>query len=389
LPFFSWTIDSRRNLNTESLLGHLRPVAQARLFKPKVFKAIEDKPASEDEAGDSGIDLGDDDRDIDIDGSPLDGEVGCCEPDELSHNEVALLEDASVAELVAERLEDFGEIRGLSDRTALIREALDEVVADGGVDVGVAAPVAAEVMVDHLLDVDPTACERAFNTWFQAFRLSMQAGAKRDTELQLGPKARKLQQSNASLLLRDVKGTLVTSFIHWPVTVKLKPGLIGREVLVDDGKLCFSVPALFPAISFKSKHDPLGQPYVIVLADAGVRMEQVKKADRPAVPAASLRLREMYDVAISRNTVGAEVSDPHVVPCFLCEGLAEPLAQCPVCLCTAHGSCLPAIHTWSQTGGHGSDELAVVARVSFPPMFMRSMCLLCERSELLHFSDSG
>eukprot|EP00959_Pyramimonas_sp_CCMP1952_P440345 9219225-Pyramimonas_sp.AAC.1 len=66
------------------------------------------------------------------------------------------------------------------------------------------------------------------------------------------------QEKNASLVVYDKDRACVVSIIHWIKSKCNRGGLVGREVLLEDGKLVFSVAAAFPPIEFQTKRCPKG-----------------------------------------------------------------------------------------------------------------------------------
>ena len=154
--------------------------------------------------------------------------------------------------------------------------------------------------------------------------------------------------ANASLVIRTVGCSMVTTWVHWPA--KQRRNLAGREIKLDEkGCFIFSVAASYPLIEFKTsktsqtKHRPDGVPFSVLLDDVDAKMEQVKKGERPAVPRWALRTRDMADIAISKKAT-AESDDTlavaAVAPCFVCLGEAPPPNRCAMCTTTAHESCI-------------------------------------------------
>eukprot|EP00959_Pyramimonas_sp_CCMP1952_P282985 5915108-Pyramimonas_sp.AAC.1 len=128
-----------------------------------------------------------------------------------------------------------------------------------------------------------------------------------------------VKDKNASLLVWEKDSTTIVSFIHWPFLkgVANRNTAIGREVMVEEGCFAFSVPAMFPQITFKSKKHPDGHRFTPVLADVGERMQQVRKHERPKVPDLALRAKRMCEVALSLKAIGPGAV-AHSSVCALC-----------------------------------------------------------------------
>ena len=106
----------------------------------------------------------------------------------------------------------------------------------------------------------------------------------------------------------------MVSFIHWIKHRIKKSALVGREVATDDGKLVFSIAAMFPSIDFKNKAFPKGVKYQVILGDAGVPVLMEKKAGRANVPHSTLRLKQMVETALARRALKAsDLNEGHLV----------------------------------------------------------------------------
>ena len=131
----------------------------------------------------------------------------------------------------------------------LSKDALAEIAEERGAASNDDASVANVSMSDAEKDTATT-------TWGAAFRKSIQA-ARYVSER--GGQAVPPSSGNTSMLLYAKGDALLVNYVHW-VQHELKRGaLVGRAVAVDDGKLVYSVPSMFPAISFKSKADRNGK----------------------------------------------------------------------------------------------------------------------------------
>jgi len=75
-----------------------------------------------------------------------------------------------------------------------------------------------------------------------------------------------------------------------------------------------------------------------ILPDCGVRLEKVKRVDRPAMPEAPLRIARMFETgAGSLDLMGEDL-------CILCERAGQsvgetPALQCAFCLTNIHQTC--------------------------------------------------
>lgn len=156
-------------------------------------------------------------------------------------------------------------------------------------------------------------------------------------------------------------------FVHWR-----SYGEIGQTVVLDeDNKVKFSTPAFFPMVDMSSA--------TIVVPDCGVRMEKVRRKERPVCPATALRLRDML-----QNALGVGCSGGGILHCSACGGhgstdLAEP-ALCPLCLLAWHPACANAV------AAHSLAESCIGATARLPALpalldavLDRAVCVLCCR----------
>ena len=260
-------------------------------------------------ADDDGPDLGD------IAGT------GVCEPVLLTKEEGELLSDAAFAKRVDEKLAAIHSGDGTdineSDDNVLeeVKNAIAAVLAEGDSHAGAVTSTEAKHISGETYDV-------AFEKWFSEFFRSVEAANAMQNRRGVVPPT----TANASLVIRTVGCSMVTTWVHWPA--KQRRNLAGREIKLDEkGCFIFSVAAAYPLIEFKTsttsqtKHRPDGVPFSVLLDDVDAKMEQVKKGERPAVPRWALRTRDMADIAISKKaTAGSDdtLAVAAVAPCFVC-----------------------------------------------------------------------
>lgn len=191
---------------------------------------------------------------------------------------------------------------------------------------------------------------------------------------------------NASLLIYVSRGVAMAGFVHWPNDIVKYHfrSLSGREVRVDGNKFVFSVAANFPLVAFMTPHTPDGVHYITLLADAGEKMRQVRRGERPLVSDLGLRALDMCRVALARKAVepGTASADPSSIemtvssamPCFVCKKTSLPLATCSARLTTSHASCLSLLEKYSAD--HGAMTSLALPRVSFSWTFRQRYMIL-------------
>ena len=176
--------------------------------------------------------------------------------------------------------------------------------------------------------------------------------------------------------------------------------LDGREVRVDRNKLVFSVAWNYPLLEFKSPRNPCGEDFILLLADVGMRMQQVRQAERPEVSSTVLRYRSMVDIAVSQKAFTvlasqASSSSMHASPppapeelhvgvdqCAVCNKSYEPLVTCAFCTGTAHQRCLTHLRTLPDYNKRLAElQVCAVTLVSF---FKDKICMICRDTHLIH-----
>ena len=278
----------------------------------------------------------------------LDHETGFLEPLGLSREQAVNSCKPEVVQELEKRLEAGGDnlVREyVHDPNDLVQELVETL---GGSD----APPACVIP-----DMSAEMGRAAINSWGQALRLSLQAATH--MERQRGAKVPPVHMDgtpndNTSLLMYKDHEAYVISFIHWVKYQTSSGMLVGRVVTPEDGKLRFSVAADVPATTFKNKRALNGVDFQIVLSDAGVPMRQVKRAERPVIPAATLRLKDMCEIALNHKgappQAGLDAPMPLAagVQCYVCCSFKDaPLTTCAVCLMTYHTACVDKLLEWA------------------------------------------
>ena len=312
-------------------------------------------------------------------GEALDAETGPVHASELTSEELRALADPDVAAAVDKEAQILGEDSyAAHDPAFLLREALADTL-DQQAKAAPTLPAPGDLnAADELL------LQSAFGEWLGGFTFGMEAGATIHAQSGRRVPGPPVKERNASLIARDVDDTVVVSFIHWPALNHSRHSVVGREIAVDDGKFVFSVPAYFPLIKFKSKMHPDGIPYHVILADVGERTQQVKKPDRPLVPAVALRAQKMFQIAVARKS--SETADALTVhPCLVCQNNCLPLLTCAVCLTTAHAECADRLSRWATENRALAN--AASPRTQFLKIFQGSLCPLCQGTALVHFES--
>ena len=333
LPFSAWSVSGDSSLVDEHVLGCLGPLPTVQGSGggrgPRL--ALADGDA-----------LGPDPQD---NSESIDHDTGVIEPSVLTADHAEMLEQPAVVFELDAALEH--EAPSLHDPTSLIEDALEDVKSNFPIPQEV--PTVATLAASEPTPIQVQKFEVALPVWIQNFRMAMQCAYEVDRQrsgrIRLPPVS-----FNTSILLCQLgEGLLSAKFVHWVKSFHLQGGskaLVGREVLEKDGKLVFSVGNRFPAINFKSKVHQDGVPYTLIIADAGVAMEQVRARERPAIPPTSLRLLWLCNVAIGMQASADSRTD---ALCFLCgdaASLAAPVFPCAICGQSAHKHCLKDFKEW-------------------------------------------
>jgi len=321
---------------------------------------------------------------------------------------------SSKTEAVLLRIEDVGDATGMEAEAAAIMcpphqaDALEEAL-DNDVPEGVVDPIEHEVQVQHAagdevleesvavnagcgpsspaLVITDADRERMFGEWAREVLISIRALSWAATRPQ------ELPGTNVSLLVY-VSGdgsALIVNFVHWVIPwakrkAKKRPK-VARRVLLEDGKVKYSAPSDHLTINFDE------QTYVCVVADTSVAMEKVRKPERPAMVPEAVRLKLMYECAVSSAAQAeADLGTTVVKPCLICkadglDNLAD--TSCPLCLQGFHQRCLASVQ-------HGLQDClrflvsknqivsAAPAGISLHEWFLQALCPFCREAVIVH-----
>lgn len=184
-----------------------------------------------------------------------------------------------------------------------------------------------------------------------------------------------------------VTKTMQASFIHWvnPELRKRKKGVLlqGRQVITRAGCVVYSIPSAFPIIEFTTTE------HFVILADVGVAMDKVRKAERPAMGSMPLRAQTMFETAYSirASQADADTTEPMMtvgkgdcVACLNGAGGGEAPTTCAVCLVTYHGTCRRRVVQHAKSTSWFS-SIALGPTLQIPTVFDTCLCELCEASK--------
>ena len=144
-----------------------------------------------------------------------------------------------------------------------------------------------------------------------------------------------------SLVMLEIAGVRSVNLVTWKDPVEL----IGRIARIDHAdRVIFSLPAV------EGKDRDLSHCEIIHPA-IGVTMLKVKAAMRPRVPSDILRIKMMWEVALTAHTRDpiSALSDT-LLPCSWCsdDSRDEAIHQCALCLCAWHDSCATKLRAHVQ-----------------------------------------
>ena len=205
-----------------------------------------------------------------------------------------------------------------------------------------------------------------FEYWWAEFKKSWMALQHR-----LDNMARKPEKYELALVCRKDAGSAVIHFINWTDESKRLGRPAALEVRPVPGRIIFTMPSC----KILNLHDA----EVVHPATGGI-MEKVKQGERPHMPAGPIRLKNMCEAALMKDSKEAIV----LGGCSICEKsdvVGDNLSQCPVCLCSMHPSCASLLLDWSVRNKPSLPEDCQEVTVRSVPRCFRgsqhSWCVVC------------